>query len=76
MLDMLELLPETYCALSKVLHKRQCFFEKKLKELGSVLQNVLPVTTEVVELYPSIPHQDRLNVYPLSWINKKIKNSY
>ena len=35
-------------------------FLKGFKELGSVPQNALFVTAYVVELYPSIPHQDGL----------------
>ena len=33
---------------------------KKLKGLGSVPQNALLVTADVVVLYPSIPHQEGL----------------
>ena len=33
---------------------------KRLKELGSVPQNVLLVAADVVGLYRSIPHQDGL----------------
>ena len=33
---------------------------KRLKELGSVPQNALLVTADVVVLYPSIPHQEGL----------------
>ena len=33
---------------------------KRLKELGSVPQNVLLVAADVVGLYHSIPHQDGL----------------
>ena len=36
-------------------------FLNKLKELGSVPQNALLVTVDVVGLYPSIPHQDGLD---------------
>ena len=39
-------------------------FLKRLKELGSVLQNALLVTADVVGLYPSIPHQDGLEALP------------
>ena len=35
-------------------------FLKKLEELGSLRQNALLITTNVEGLYPSIPHQDRL----------------
>ena len=35
-------------------------FLKRLKELGSVPQNALLVTANMVGLYPSIPHQDGL----------------
>ena len=35
-------------------------FLKSLKELGSIPQNALFVTANVVELCPSIPHQDGL----------------
>ena len=40
-------------------------FLKRLKELGSVLQNALLVTADVVGLYPSIPHQDGLEALPI-----------
>ena len=36
-------------------------FVNKHKELGSVPQNALLVTVDVVRLYPSIPHQDGLD---------------
>ena len=36
-------------------------FVNKHKELGSVPQNALLVTVDVVKLYPSIPHQDGLD---------------
>ena len=36
-------------------------FLNKLRELGSVPQNALLVTVDVVGLYPSIPHQDGLD---------------
>ena len=35
-------------------------FLKKFKELGSVPQNALLITGDVVGLYPSIPPQDGL----------------
>ena len=35
-------------------------FLKRLKEIGSVPQNALLVTADVVELYPSISHQEGL----------------
>ena len=37
-------------------------FFKKLKELGCEPQNVLLGTGDLVGLYPSIPHLDRLEV--------------
>ena len=40
------------------------FFDK-LKELGGVPQNALLVTVDAVGLYPSIPHQDRLDVFSI-----------
>ena len=48
-------------------------FLKRLKELGSVPENELPVTADVVGLYPSIPHQDGLETYQLSLISEKTK---
>ena len=34
----------------------------KLKNLGKILENKFLVTTDVVRLYPSIPHDESLEV--------------
>ena len=50
-------------------------FLNKLKELGSVPQNALLVTVDVVGLYPSIPHQDGLDALSIKleqWEDKEI----
>ena len=36
-------------------------FLRKINELGKVLDSTILVTADVVGLYPSIPHEDRLD---------------
>ena len=48
-------------------------FLNKLKELGSIPQNALLVTVDVVGLHPSIPHQDSLDALSIKLENEKIK---
>ena len=48
-------------------------FLNKLEELGSVPQNALLVTVDVLKLYPSIPHQDGLDALSIKLEQQGIK---
>ena len=48
-------------------------FLRKLNELGKLPQNATMVTTDVVGLYPSIPHADGLEALSAELENERIR---
>ena len=57
MLAILRLSLEIFNTEGVAVHKDSRYFIKKTRDLGSIPENAILVTADVVGLYPSIPHE-------------------